>query len=266
MPSGCEPKRKRRRTCFSTRCASDFQSDFYSYRYFASEGWLPGYSFPRLPLSAYIPARRGKGSDEYLSRPRFIAISEFGPQALVYHEGSVYRVNRVMIPVSADIDPTTSDPVVTNSRRAVHPMRLPPSRAQRCEPRPLRALRRRPVAHGPRFTSAVPHDERVDPPAGQDQLQRRGTPAARLRDPHTLTVSPRSTAAPQSEPQLRYASWQRGRASRLRPHRDAHPHQRRVGTSPEPRRAGLPARPRARTMGSTTGRRRSATTTRSARG
>jgi very-short-patch-repair endonuclease len=92
---------------------TDFQSDFYSYRYFASEGWLPGYSFPRLPLSAYIPARRGKGTDEYLSRPRFIAISEFGPQALVYHEGSVYRVNRVMIPVSPDIDPTTSDPVIT---------------------------------------------------------------------------------------------------------------------------------------------------------
>ena len=34
------------------------QSDFYSYRYFASEGFLPGYNFPRLPLSAYIPARR----------------------------------------------------------------------------------------------------------------------------------------------------------------------------------------------------------------
>ena len=31
------------------------QSDFYSYRYFASEGFLPGYNFPRLPLSAFIP-------------------------------------------------------------------------------------------------------------------------------------------------------------------------------------------------------------------
>jgi len=28
------------------------QSDFYTYRYFASEGFLPGYSFPRLPLRA----------------------------------------------------------------------------------------------------------------------------------------------------------------------------------------------------------------------
>ena len=36
---------------------SVMQSDFYSYRYFASEGFLPGYNFPRLPLSAYIPGR-----------------------------------------------------------------------------------------------------------------------------------------------------------------------------------------------------------------
>ena len=71
------------------------QSDFYSYRYFASEGFLPGYSFPRLPLSAYIPARRGggRGDDgEFLSRPRFLAISEFGPRSLVYHEGSRYEI------------------------------------------------------------------------------------------------------------------------------------------------------------------------------
>jgi very-short-patch-repair endonuclease len=95
--------------------STDFQSDFYSYRYFASEGFLPGYNFPRLPLSAWIPARRGSAVDEYLSRPRFVAISEFGPQALVYHEGSVYRVNRVMIPVASGTDPTTDDPVVTSS-------------------------------------------------------------------------------------------------------------------------------------------------------
>ena len=73
-----------------------FEGDFYSYRYFASEGFLPGYNFPRLPLSAFIPARRRlRGRDEYLSRPRFLAISEFGPRALIYHEGSRYRVNKV---------------------------------------------------------------------------------------------------------------------------------------------------------------------------
>jgi ATP-dependent helicase YprA (DUF1998 family) len=78
-----------------------FQSDFYSYRYFAAEGFLPGYSFPRLPLSAFIPARRGmRDNDEFLSRPRFLAISEFGPRNFVYHEGSRYQINRVILPVA----------------------------------------------------------------------------------------------------------------------------------------------------------------------
>ena len=75
---------------------SAIEGDFYSYRYFASEGFLPGYNFPRLPVSAFIPARRGrKGRDEYLSRPRFLAISEFGPRAVIYHEGARYRINKV---------------------------------------------------------------------------------------------------------------------------------------------------------------------------
>jgi hypothetical protein len=82
------------------------QSDFYSYRYFASEGFLPGYNFPRLPLSAYIPARRMRqGREEYLSRPRFLAISEFGPRSVVYHEGSKYLINRVILPVEGDEGP-----------------------------------------------------------------------------------------------------------------------------------------------------------------
>ena len=75
-------------------------SDFYSYRYLASQGFLPGYNFPRLPLMAFIPARREKIAREtFLSRPRFLAISEFGPLAAIYHEGSRYRVRKVMIGV-----------------------------------------------------------------------------------------------------------------------------------------------------------------------
>jgi superfamily II DNA/RNA helicase/very-short-patch-repair endonuclease len=78
------------------------QSDFYSYRYFASEGFLPGYSFPRLPLAAYVPgARRIRGDGDYLQRPRFLAISEFGPGALIYHEGARYMVRRVQLPPRA---------------------------------------------------------------------------------------------------------------------------------------------------------------------
>ncbi len=79
------------------------QTDFYSYRYFASEGFLPGYSFPRLPLAAFIPGSRstGRGDGDYLQRPRFLAINEFGPGALIYHEGARYVVDRVQLPRDA---------------------------------------------------------------------------------------------------------------------------------------------------------------------
>ncbi|KYF49445.1 hypothetical protein BE08_33015 [Sorangium cellulosum] len=83
--------------------SSSSQSDFYSYRYFASEGFLPGYNFPRLPLSAYLEGRRRqKGVDEFLTRPRFLAISEFGPRSIIYHEGSRYVVNKVILPVDGE--------------------------------------------------------------------------------------------------------------------------------------------------------------------
>jgi ATP-dependent helicase YprA (DUF1998 family)/very-short-patch-repair endonuclease len=79
-----------------TEAEGVYEGDFYSYRYFAAEGFLPGYNFPRLPLSAYIPGRRQrKGRDEFVSRPRFLAISEFGPGAIIYHEGARYRVYKV---------------------------------------------------------------------------------------------------------------------------------------------------------------------------
>jgi hypothetical protein len=80
------------------------QGDFYTYRYFASEGFLPGYSFPRLPLAAFIPAERQarRNQGDYVQRPRFLAISEFGPGAFIYHEGARYEVNRVMLPTKDD--------------------------------------------------------------------------------------------------------------------------------------------------------------------
>jgi ATP-dependent helicase YprA (DUF1998 family) len=91
-----------------TEAEGVYEGDFYSYRYFASEGFLPGYNFPRLPLSAYVPGRRQrKGRDEYVSRPRFLAISEFGPRALIYHEGARYRVYKVNLDFgSEDIEAT----------------------------------------------------------------------------------------------------------------------------------------------------------------
>ena len=77
---------------------SSLSSDFYTYRYLATEGFLPGYNFPRLPLMAYIPATSdGRGKQTYLQRPRFLALSEFGPRSLVYHEGRAFRVVRAML-------------------------------------------------------------------------------------------------------------------------------------------------------------------------
>jgi ATP-dependent helicase YprA (DUF1998 family) len=101
------------------------QSDFYSYRYFASEGFLPGYNFPRLPLSAYIPGRRTQQKDEFLSRPRFLAITEFGPRAVVYHEGSRYLINKAILPLGQD------GPVFGQLKRCtacgyLHPITSPP--------------------------------------------------------------------------------------------------------------------------------------------
>jgi len=71
------------------------EGDFYPYRYLASEGFLPGYNFPALPVRAWVP-RRGKG--EFIARPRFLGIREFGPQNIVYHEGSKWEVVRFQTP------------------------------------------------------------------------------------------------------------------------------------------------------------------------
>ena len=90
------------------------QSDFYPYRYLASEGFLPGYSFPRLPLAAYIPGLRGRGN-AWMQRPRFLAISEFGPGALIYHEGARYQVTRINLPRGKDGD-TPGEVIRTEAR------------------------------------------------------------------------------------------------------------------------------------------------------
>lgn len=108
------------------------QSDFYSYRYFASEGFLPGYNFPRLPLSAFLPGRRRKErNDDYLTRPRFLAISEFGPRSLIYHEGSRYVVNKVILPVDGDSARLTLRALQCRDCGYIHP--VGESNPDRCE-------------------------------------------------------------------------------------------------------------------------------------
>jgi hypothetical protein len=73
-------------------------SDFYTYRYLATEGFLPGYNFPRLPIYAYVPALGAGGPKAaYLQRARFLAIAEFGPRSLIYHEGRAFRVHKAKL-------------------------------------------------------------------------------------------------------------------------------------------------------------------------
>lgn len=70
-------------------------SEFYPYRYLASEGFLPGYNFTRLPLRVFLPTSDSSG--EFISRPRTIALREFGPQNIIYHNGRKYRVCQLVV-------------------------------------------------------------------------------------------------------------------------------------------------------------------------
>jgi very-short-patch-repair endonuclease len=113
--------------------AESRHSDFNSYRYFASEGFLPGYNFPRLPLSAFLPGRRQKkGNDEFLTRPRFMAVTEFGPRSIIYHEGSRYVINKVILPVDGDGASVKRRAVQCLACGYIHPLKDEPS-LDRCE-------------------------------------------------------------------------------------------------------------------------------------
>lgn len=85
-----EANRQRNLLCNIETAAEE--TDFYPYRYLASEGFLPGYNFPRLPVRAFIP----RGDGEFISRSRFIALTEYAPHNMIYHEGARYRVSRLL--------------------------------------------------------------------------------------------------------------------------------------------------------------------------
>jgi len=75
--------------------ASKSQSEFYPYRYLAAEGFLPGYNFTRLPLRAFLQTSESSG--EFISRPRVLALNEFGPRNTIYHDGAKYRIDRLTL-------------------------------------------------------------------------------------------------------------------------------------------------------------------------
>jgi hypothetical protein len=88
----------------STKSRNSTSADFYIYRYLASQGLLPGYNFPRLPLLAWIPSTTPDNDDATtVSRSRFLALSEFGPRSLIYHQGKMFRVVKAKLNASTAI-------------------------------------------------------------------------------------------------------------------------------------------------------------------
>jgi superfamily II DNA/RNA helicase len=85
--------RQRDLLCNRAAMKNNSLSEFYPYRYLAAEGFLPGYNFTRLPIRTFIPIG---DAGEYISRPRFIALREFGPGNIIYHNGGKYMIEQML--------------------------------------------------------------------------------------------------------------------------------------------------------------------------
>ena len=89
----------------------NISNDFNTYRYLASQCFMPGYNFPRLPLMAYLPSSRDQiGGGKYITRQRFVGISEFGPHSLIYHEGNTFKVKGALMAIQENV--TSSDSTI----------------------------------------------------------------------------------------------------------------------------------------------------------
>ncbi len=95
------------------------ESDFYPYRYLASQGFLPGYGFTRLPLRVMLNVR---DQAQTIDRPRFIGLEEFGPLNLIYHEGQKYRVTSCVLPAGGFEERLSSAKLCLNCGY-IHPQR-----------------------------------------------------------------------------------------------------------------------------------------------
>lgn len=70
-------------------------AEFYPFRYLAAEGFLPGYNFTALPIRVFLEEG---GQGQYVSRPRAVAIREFGPRNTIYHSGRKFEVRQIIYP------------------------------------------------------------------------------------------------------------------------------------------------------------------------
>ncbi|MDM7325201.1 MAG: hypothetical protein P3W93_009565 [Thermus sp.] len=73
------------------------KSDFYPCRYLATEGFLPGYGFPILPVLSWVPKGNDGGKEEYIQRPRHLALTEMAPGNLIYHKGRKWQPSRFLM-------------------------------------------------------------------------------------------------------------------------------------------------------------------------
>ena len=73
-------------------------SDFYTYRYLQPKDSCPD-TTSRASQSTHmfqLSALEGPKA-AYLQRARFLAIAEFGPRSLIYHEGRAFRVHKAKL-------------------------------------------------------------------------------------------------------------------------------------------------------------------------
>ena len=161
-----------------------YQSDFYSYRYFASEGFLPGYNFPRLPLSAFIPGR----SARRVTRDEFVS----APPVPGDHR---VRAAEHRLPRGRALRRQPGDPAGPAAGRGGGPA----DRAREAVRRLWLPARDRPTGGGPDLcercgaasaplTDAASAAERRDQAPRPDLLRRGGAPAPGLRGPHRRPV------------------------------------------------------------------------------
>jgi len=75
--------------------AQSTEADFYTYRYLANEGFIPGYNFPRLPVRTLVS---GATEAHAIDRARFLGLTEFGLGNVIYFEGRKHRVAGCVMP------------------------------------------------------------------------------------------------------------------------------------------------------------------------
>ncbi len=170
---------------------------------------------PAAAGRVHTRAARRRYDGDYLQRPRFVAISEFGPGSLIYHEGARYEVHRIQLPRDPNETTTGSGGTLTETAKRCaacgyhHPVAVGTDVCERLR----RTPRRKPV----RPDAAA---DRVHPPPRTHQQRRGGTPPLRLRARGVLPLRrPRRTTRLHPRPGRRPGRRRGAAAAGARPRR-----------------------------------------------